>query len=83
MLDTDTGNYFLALSGGGMDLTQDIALTYYIIEKWIPYELCEAVCETQLSVNAADWIILKLAMVESLKLYAERAQDKLKRWKDG
>lgn len=31
--------YYLALCGGGMDLSQDIALAYNILEKWIPLEL--------------------------------------------
>lgn len=33
------GDYYLALTGGGMDLSQDIALAYYICQRWIPYEL--------------------------------------------
>jgi hypothetical protein len=36
--DTETEEYFLALSGGGMDLSQDIAKAYMLIQTFIPWE---------------------------------------------
>ena len=81
MHNTESDEYFLVLCGGGMDLSQDIALAYHILERWIPYELAINVCtQKDLSVSGADWGILKRAMQESLKLYAGRAQEYLKRW---
>jgi len=37
--DKATGDYYLALTGGGMDLSQCIALAYIIIENRVPIEL--------------------------------------------
>ena len=39
MYNDKDDRYYLALCGGGMDLSQDIALVYNILEKWIPLEL--------------------------------------------
>lgn len=39
MYNNEEDIYYLALCGGGMDLSQDIALAYNILEKWIPFEL--------------------------------------------
>ena len=39
MYNDEEDSYYLALTGGGMDLSQDIALAYNILETWIPLEL--------------------------------------------
>ena len=81
MENTETGEYFLVLTGGGMDLSQDIALAYIILEKWIPYELAINVSTQKgLSVGGKSWDRLKKGMQESLKLYSDRAKDYLERW---
>ena len=79
----NSGAYFLALTGGGMDLSQDIALAYHIVEEWIPYELCESVCtQKDLSVSGKDFKILKKAVLESLCLYKTRCNEKIKKWRE-
>lgn len=45
-----TGKYYLALCGGGMDLSQYIALAYLITENHIPFELAKTV-STQEGLN--------------------------------
>ena len=44
MYNEEEDAYYLALCGGGMDLSQDIALAYNIIERWVPYDLALSVC---------------------------------------
>jgi hypothetical protein len=84
MHNTDTDEYFLALTGGGMDLSQDIALAYHILEKWIPFELAIRVCtQKELSVGGKNWDILKQAMINSLDNEMENAMRKLEIWKEG
>jgi hypothetical protein len=77
----ETGEWFLTLCGGGMDLSQDIALAYFILERRIPFDLVLSVCtQKELSLNGKDWAILKKAMNESLNLYLSRIHGKLKEW---
>ncbi len=81
MENSETGKWFLALCGGGMDLSQDIALAYHLLETWIPYDLAITVCtQKDLSVGGKDWEILKKAMQESLKSYKGSVEYKLKEW---
>lgn len=39
MYNIEEDCYYIALCGGGMDLSQDIALAYHILEKWVPFEM--------------------------------------------
>jgi len=39
MYNSNEDTYYIALCGGGMNLSQDIALAYNILEKWVPLEL--------------------------------------------
>jgi hypothetical protein len=48
----DTEEYFLALTGGGMDFSQNIALAYIIAQGWIPIALAYEVF-TQLELNVS------------------------------
>lgn len=68
MYNNETDEYFLALTGGGMDLSQDIALAYYYCDKWIPTELALRV-STQygLSKSGEKWKIVMAACYDSLK----------------
>lgn len=63
-----TGDFFLALSGGGMDLSQDIALAYLIIQGWIPTALAYNV-STQpcLSVSEEDYLAIMKAIKTQLE----------------
>ena len=81
MCNTETDEFFLVLCGGGMDLSQDIALSYHILERWIPYDLAVSVCtQKDLSLHGKDWEVLKKAMQESLQHYVTSAQGYLLRW---
>jgi len=44
MENQDTGEYFLVLCGGGMDLSQSIAYAYLLAGQRIPDELAFEVC---------------------------------------
>lgn len=57
--DNDSGDFFLALSGGGMDLSQHIALAYMIAQKWIPTALAIEV-SLQEGLNFSGEIYLKI-----------------------
>lgn len=81
--------YYLALTGGGMDLSQDIAFAYIILEKWIPEHLLDEVClQPMLSVGREDFeTILKHVKKgierrkgsnKYLKEKIKRAEEKLK-----
>lgn len=67
----DTDEYFLALTGGGMDLSQDIALAYVIIDGIIPNSLAVSV-STQygLSKSGEDWFKIMNECKRSLELTA-------------
>ena len=84
MYNSESEEYFLALTGGGMDLSQDIALAYHILEKWIPYDLAINVCTQKgLSVGGKNWERLRKAMIDSLKNCRDQADRKLKEWEKG
>jgi len=77
------GEYFLVLCGGGMDLSQQIALSYVLIENWIPEELISQVSKQKgLSVGGEDWKLLRSKIIEQLKTHADRHNERLKVWKE-
>ena len=54
--DTETGDFFLALCGGGMDLSQDIAMAYILAGERVPYELAlEVSRQPNLSQHGKDF----------------------------
>lgn len=56
VLNNETGDCFLALTGGGMDLSQDIALAYLIAEGVVPSALAYNVCtQYAFSVSKEKW----------------------------
>jgi hypothetical protein len=83
MENTETQEWFLSLCGGGMDLSQDIALAYFLLEKWIPFELCINVCtQKDLSIHGKNWQIMRNAVIESLKNNIGHATQKIKEFED-
>lgn len=65
--DTRTGDFFLALSGGGMDLSQDVAMAYIIAEKNVPPALALNVSTQEgLSTNGKAWLKVMRYCRESL-----------------
>ena len=66
--DNETEDYFLALSGGGMDLSQDIALAYLIADGYIPTSLAVNVCtQPCLSVGKKSYLKIMKAIKKQLK----------------
>jgi len=67
MCNTETDKHFIVLTGGGMDLSQDIALAYVILEKWIPFDLAIQVCtQPHLSVGSKDFRKMMRTVIESI-----------------
>ena len=66
--DNETEDYFLALSGGGMDLSQDVALAYLIADGYIPTSLAINVCtQPCLSVGKKSYLKIMKAIKKQLK----------------
>ena len=65
--DTRTGGFFLALTGGGMDLSQDVAMAYIIAENYIPPALALNVSTQEgLSTHGKAWLKVMRYCRESL-----------------
>ena len=83
MENDETGEWFLTLCGGGMDLSQDIAYAYMIMEKWIPMEFLSHVCkQPELSIGGNHYKELAAAMIEQLEMRGEQLKAEGKRWKE-
>jgi hypothetical protein len=83
MYDYENDQFYLALTGGGMDLSQDIALAYIIIQKWVPFDLAINVnTQKNLSVHGKNWEKVKEGVINSLKSDRKRAQNKIERWSE-
>ena len=77
------GEYYLALCGGGMDLSQQIALAYVMIENWMPIDLLTEVSKQKgLSVGGEDWKMLRTAIINQLKIDSDNMERRLKEWKE-
>jgi len=79
MYNDDTDEYFLVLTGGGMDLSQDIGLAYIILETWIPASLLREInTQPELSVGGKKYIELMEKVKEQLKMEAGRNTEHIK-----
>lgn len=77
------GEYFLALCGGGMDLSQDIALAYIIAQRWIPLELAlEVSTQDGLSMYGKEFRKIMRGCKESLNKDISHAKARVKRIND-
>lgn len=78
------GDCYLALCGGGMDLSPYLALAYAIYNTWIPQELLASLrmdyCKILLGSNTKKFKYLKRAVRASLKKDMYHAKAKLKEW---
>ena len=79
----ETGDWFLALTGGGMDLSPSIGYAYYIAQKWLPVELLiqdlkAGWCKDSLS--SEHFEELKAVVIEQLKMEKSRIDEQLKAW---
>lgn len=76
-----SNTYYLVLTGGGMDLSQDIALAYYYCQRWIPEELLRNVCTQKgLSVGGEKWTLLRKEMIYQAGIMEERAKQLKETW---
>ena len=83
MYDTINDLYYIALTGGGMDLSQDIALSYVWLENWIPEDLIKNVCKQKgFSIGKEHFEILKSAIMEQSKDYQDNYKRLHKEWSD-
>jgi len=83
MENEETGEWFLTLCGGGMDLSQDIAYAYLIMEQWIPIEFLGQICDQpELSIGGRHYKELATAVIEQTETRGEQLKDKSKRWKE-
>jgi len=81
MENQETGEWFLVLCGGGMDLSQDIALSYIFLEKWIPEDLITQVCKQRgFSISKDNFEILKKEIIEQSKHYNNKFNQLEKDW---
>ena len=73
--------YYLALTGGGMDLSQDIARAYQILETWIPIALLGEVCkQPELSVHGEAWLEMAKQIRKQLSMESVRLREARKQW---
>ena len=79
MENPKTEEVYLVLCGGGMDLSQDIALGYLLAGARIPDELCFEVCtQPCLSVSKKNYLKIMREVRKELKNIQSRAQWRLK-----
>ncbi len=83
MYNTEDDKYYLALTGGGMDLSQDIARAYQIIENWIPMDLLINVCtQPELSMHGKEWRAMAQQILKQLDIDINSLNRTKKRWEE-
>jgi len=79
----DSGEWFLSLCGGGMDLSQDIAMAYIILETWIPQDLLREVNKQPcLNLGKKNYKKLANAIIKQLKIESDHNKQKRQEWKE-
>lgn len=83
MENQDTGESFLVLCGGGMNLSQSIAHAYLLADQRIPGDLAFEVCtQPCLSVGKKDYLHVMRACKRELKDIRRRATSRIKQIND-
>jgi hypothetical protein len=81
MYRKNTDEYYLALCGGGMNLSQSIARAYQILETWIPTALLREVSkQPELSIYGDEWLEMAQQIEEQLNMEIDSIQRDLKQW---
>lgn len=81
--NTDSGEWFLALCGGGMDLSQDIGYSFIILETWLPDDLLQSVAKQPLlSLGSKKYKILAKQIIRQLNMRAGQYKLRAKEWKE-
>jgi len=79
--DNENDKYYIALTGCGMDMSQDIAYAYLKLQRWIPEDFISRVCKQKgLTIGGEMWAELKKAIVEQSKTYEDRFKQLGKEW---
>lgn len=80
--NTETEEYFLALCGGGMDLSQSIGLAYIIAQGWIPFTLASEITkQPHLNVGEKDWLIVAKECINRMTIHKQSLNYTIKEWK--
>jgi hypothetical protein len=78
-----TGEFFLALCGGGMDLSQDVALAYVLVGERIPAALAEEVStQSGLSKSGGEWRRVMRECRRSMRIAAHNYRYRIRRITD-
>ena len=81
--DNEEEKYYIALTGCGMDMSQDIGLAFLWLEKWIPEDFINRISKQKgLTQSGKKFEELKKAIIEQSKTYADRFKQMGKDWKD-
>jgi len=81
MYNTEDDKYYLSLTGCGMNLSQDIALSYVLIENWIPEDLLFNVCSQEgLSISKENFKILKEGVKKNIDKIGFQLEQLKKSW---
>jgi len=73
--------YYLALTGGGMDLSQDIARAYQILDTWLPTALLREVCkQPELSVHGEAWLEMAEQIRKQMMMEIRGLAQDYKQW---
>lgn len=81
MYNEDEETYYLALCGGGMDLSQSIVHAYQILEHWAPIALLQNMSKQPgLSVSGTDWLKMARQVKKQLRMEIVNLRSDLKGW---
>jgi hypothetical protein len=82
--DTEKDQYYLSHTGGGMDLSQELAMGYMIARGRIPPEVAHSV-STQYGLNlkGEKWMAVAKQCKTELEIAAKRYQMKIEEWEEG
>jgi len=81
MYNQDDDTYYLALCGGGMNLSQSIARAYQILEYWIPISLLREVSkQPELSVHGKAWLEMAQQIKRQIKIDIGHLRQDAKQW---
>ena len=80
--EEESGDYFLTLTGGGMDLSPAIAYAYYKAQKWLPLDLLHELKAGWVkdSLSTEKFEELKAVIVEQLENQIPRTKEKFEDW---
>jgi hypothetical protein len=82
MYNTEEDKYYLSLTGCGMDLSQDIAFSYVLIENWIPEDLLFSISSQEgLSISKENFKILKEGINKNIGRLTHQLERLKQDWK--